>query len=81
MEANSLEDTAKAIEEISSAAETLLSSRLQEKTLYLLIQHSCPQAKRPTLTQIRDILQAARDLSKNCLKSVTEMETGEDVDA
>jgi hypothetical protein len=59
---------ATAIVEVADAVRRLRSSRLNEKALLLLIQHSIPSADRPTTKQIKSVLDAAERLKEVYLR-------------
>lgn len=55
--------------EVAKAAKKLLSTRLNDEVLYLLIQHAIkPASYRPNLEQIRLVMEHASKLDKLLLK-------------
>lgn len=63
---------AQAIVEVSEAAKKLLSTRLTERTVVLLIHNSIPAGSyknsRPSMKQITQVLEAAEGLESKFLK-------------
>lgn len=63
------ETLAKYIKQVAEGMQALLDSRLKEDTICLLIQQAItPAARRPTLAQIRSVLESARKLDRVYLK-------------
>jgi hypothetical protein len=51
-----------------SVRELRSKTKLKDSTLYMLIREACPQRERPTLRQIKLVLDAAENLERTYLK-------------
>lgn len=63
-----LELLSDSIVQVAKSAKALLSTRLNEDTLVMLIQQNMPVKKRPSLSQIRAVLTHASALDTFCLR-------------
>lgn len=59
---------ATSIEAIAKGTRKLMTGRLTNKAVYLLIQHACPARDRPSIAQIRMVFEAAESLERTYLK-------------
>lgn len=59
---------ASALVEIASGIKKLRSGALNERALLLLIQHAIPQSDRPSVKQIKAVLDGAESLKTSYLK-------------
>lgn len=66
---SNLETLSEEIRTIAAAVrEMRRSTKLRDSTLHMLIREACPQKERPSLRQIKMILDAAENLEKEYLK-------------
>lgn len=62
------DEAAEAVRQISEGIRKLMSGSLTEAAIIVLIQHTIPQKERPTIKQIKSVLDAAAGLDRKWLK-------------